>query len=528
MNLLTATWLPLRLTDSTIHTLPVQAITRPDVLDVAMPRMDFQNAAYQMLIGILQTLYAPQSIIEWEDRFRNPPNSETFQKALNQGAHAFQVIGDAPLFMQDFEPLNEAKDTPVSGLLIDEPGGNTLKENKDIFIKRDGIDSLSLPMAAMALFTLQINAPSGGQGHRTGLRGGGPMTTLLLPEQDDACLWQKLWLNVIHQEFLGYPDPDLHSHKVFPWLAETKGSKGKNTGIFAEDVHPLTMYWAMPRRIRLMVEDQSSICSISGIKSPTTVSHYRTQNYGNNYEGAWIHPLTPYRFNPKKPTELPWSVKGQPEGITYKLWDTLTLDMDDENGKQAATVMAHMDNIYWDLQPPIQPRGIRAFAFDMDNMKARGLHQHEMPLFYIAKSHREAFIHTIRSMQELASEAISMTRKKVKEAWFIRASEVKGNVDVVAAAFWQRSEAAFFDAVGNITQQEKNLLTPETGKKWLRAIQTTCLSLFDEYVLNDHDAPADSWRFFKNRRELSGWLHGSKSIKRFHTEFQLDQETSHD
>jgi hypothetical protein len=29
------------------------------------------------------------------------------------------------------------------------------------------------------LFSLQLNAPSGGKGYRTGLRGGGPLTTLI-------------------------------------------------------------------------------------------------------------------------------------------------------------------------------------------------------------------------------------------------------------------------------------------------------------------------------------------------------------
>nr|WP_231886596.1 type I-E CRISPR-associated protein Cse1/CasA [Methylomonas methanica] len=56
--------------------------------------------------------------------------------------------------------------------------------------------------AATALFTLQTNAPSGGVGHRVGLRGGGPLTTLVLPKASQTTLWQKLWLNVFNQEDL--------------------------------------------------------------------------------------------------------------------------------------------------------------------------------------------------------------------------------------------------------------------------------------------------------------------------------------
>ena len=83
--------------------------------------------------------------------------------------------------MQDFEAL-DCEPWPVSRLLIEAPGENTEKENKDLFQKRGQTPSLGLPAAAMALFTLQIYASSGGDGHRTSLRGGGPLTTRRFPE----------------------------------------------------------------------------------------------------------------------------------------------------------------------------------------------------------------------------------------------------------------------------------------------------------------------------------------------------------
>ncbi|MFM9709845.1 type I-E CRISPR-associated protein Cse1/CasA, partial [Streptomyces galilaeus] len=79
----------------------------------------------------------------------------------------------------------------------------------------------------------------------TGLRGGGPLTTLVLPHYANAPLWQKLWLNVLSREKFSYDEPDLHSTAVFPWLGPTKESKQKGTEVFAKDVHPLHMYWAM-------------------------------------------------------------------------------------------------------------------------------------------------------------------------------------------------------------------------------------------------------------------------------------------
>ncbi|MCV6615684.1 MAG: type I-E CRISPR-associated protein Cse1/CasA, partial [Cellvibrionaceae bacterium] len=180
------------------------------------------------------------------------------------------------------------------------------------FIKRGIGHAMSLPMAVLALFTLQINAPSGGQGHRTGLRGGGPLTTLIIPQHDEASLWQALWLNVINRSQFAYPEPDLTSAKVFPWLEPTKVSAKKGSEVRSKEVHPLHMYWAMPRRIRLIVEPSAGHCALTGAACTEMVTHYRTQNYGANYAGSWQHPLTPYKYDLKKPNQDNLSVKGQP------------------------------------------------------------------------------------------------------------------------------------------------------------------------------------------------------------------------
>ena len=60
--------------------------------------------------------------------------------------------------MQDREEL-EGETVPVSGLLIDSPGANTLRKNADLFAKRGRAGTLSRTAAAMALYTLQTFAP---------------------------------------------------------------------------------------------------------------------------------------------------------------------------------------------------------------------------------------------------------------------------------------------------------------------------------------------------------------------------------
>jgi CRISPR system Cascade subunit CasA len=109
-------------------------------------------------------------------------------------AAAFSLDGEGPRFLQDFSPLG-GEPRPVEALFIEAPGANALKLNTDLLVKRERIRVLSRGSAAMALYTLQQFAPSGGAGHRTSLRGWGPLVTLVVPGAPDndrpLTLWQK-------------------------------------------------------------------------------------------------------------------------------------------------------------------------------------------------------------------------------------------------------------------------------------------------------------------------------------------------
>lgn len=517
MNLVQDAWLPLRLKSGSIKTLPLSAVVMDDVVDIALPRADFQGAAYQLLIGLLQTLMAPENRREWRKVFKKPPSQKDFQAQLNRVAHAFNLLGDGPLFMQDFDSLDEVKSSTVSSLLVEAPGESTIKKNKDHFIKRGISEVMSLPMSALALFTLQINAPSGGQGHRVGLRGGGPLTTLLLPQDEASSLWQKVMLNVINRDFWQYGDPDLSSASVFPWLGATKVSNKEGSELYAAEVHPLHIFWAMPRRIRLEEESVEGVCGILGEATDSIVKSYRTQNYGNNYSGGWRHPLTAYQKNPKKPEEVPNSVKAQPGGLTYKYWDSLTFT-DESIGQQSAMVVDHFYYISDGREDEFgeMPR-VWSFGFDMDNMKARGWYETTLPLFSLDIEQQADFLRTIKDLQELINNARLQVRKHILEAWFERPSDVKGDASFIQAEFWQRTETIFFETVYKLSKQENySLLETKTAEKWLFNVRQIIINLFDEYTLTvDIGDPRSIKRCMKARRSLTGWLYGSKDIKKF-------------
>lgn len=530
MNLVTDPWLSFQLRDGSEKVLPLSSISHHDVIDFALPRADFQGGAYQLVIGLLQTTFAPDDGEHWLELFEEPPSTNTLQTAFDTVAHAFQTTGDGALFMQDFDTLDNANTTSISGLLIEAPGENGLKLNTDHFIKR-GIGSvMSLAMANIALFTLQTNAPSGGQGHRTGLRGGGPLTTLVLPQQDNASLWQKLWLNIINREEWSYTDPDLHSPSLFPWLDATQTSEKKGSDILSNTVHPLHVFWAMPRRIRLIVQDEAATCQLTGETTTQHVTHYRTQNYGGNYAGEWQHPLTPYTFDPKKPDKEPLSVKGQPGGIQYKIWDMLTFSSDD-TGLRCALVVQQFHHLYGEelleMHFHTMPR-LWVFGYDMDNMKARGWYSVSMPLFAIPPQQQQKLLEETRKLQKLSQEVLATCRRTIKEAWFNKPKEAKGDMSFIDMAFWQRSENAFYQAVAHMVQHaaiQNGRLSPEAAKQCLMVLRRTAQDLFDEYALTDVGNQRDIARKIKARQALIGWLYTQKKknvITNFIHDNQID------
>ena len=157
--------------------------------------------------------------------------------------------------LQDASIREGGDANPITALLIGSPTGQTLRLNTDHFIKRGLVEGLCPSCSAMALLTMQVNAPSGGRGHLTGIRGGGPLTTLILPASGDASLWATCWLNVLPADQMrrltGNPAHD-SPRATFPWLASGPGAGQTAARVTTpDDMSPLHVFWAMPRRLFL-------------------------------------------------------------------------------------------------------------------------------------------------------------------------------------------------------------------------------------------------------------------------------------
>jgi CRISPR system Cascade subunit CasA len=480
MDLTQEKWLPVLLADGTRTRVSLSELFNNNIIDVAYPRADFQGAAWQMLIGLLQCTVAPEDEDDWEEIWDDGIDPEEWAQALNSLAPALHFSPEKPSFLQSFEPL-ESESSPISGLLIDAPGGNTLKLNKDHFVKRGSVEQICSYCAVMALFAVQTNSPAGGAGYRVGMRGGGPLTTLVVPlEEDKFPLWKKLWLNVLPQEDALLAD---QFPAVFPWLAATKTSEKAGNLVTPENAHPLQAYWGMPRRIELDFNDtQAGICDLCGESHDDLLRQMRVKNYGVQYEG-WLHPLSPYRQALKDPS-APWlALKGQPGGLSYKDWLGLLVERVDKfNKNQPAKVVRAAAS-------RSKNSGLWCFAWDMDNAKARCWYQHRIPLIHVDDP--EPFLAIIHLVLQLASETLTLLRTALKSAKFENPKEAKADFSMVDIAFWQESEPAFralLDAL-MADPQRNEAATRRAIRQWEIELHTYALHAFDRDALTDPDSP---------------------------------------
>ncbi|MBL4826995.1 MAG: type I-E CRISPR-associated protein Cse1/CasA [Spongiibacteraceae bacterium] len=527
MNLLHDPWIPTLREDGTkCQIAPWQiAETHNPVIELAAPRPDFQGALYQCLIGLLQTTLAPDDTDEWLEKWQTVPAADSLKNHFAGFSDAFELDNaDGPSFLQDFDlPSGEVK--PVEALLIDAPGSKTRKDNLDHFVKGGRVEQMCLSCAATSLFTLQSNAPSGGAGHRVGLRGGGPLTTLVMPEAATT-LWQKLWANVFTQEEFEKTivRPDM---AVFPWLAPTRCSDKTGQTTFPDDVHPLQQYWGMPRRIRLHVENgQSCYCSLCGLQTQQRVTTFHTKNYGTNYDGPWVHPLTPYRFDPKK-KNIPLSLKGQQGGLGYRHWLALNWH-DTGNGDQAAAIVRVFNDERMDLINDGEYVRLWCFGFDMDNMKARCWYEHTLPLVSVSKERQTDFFDNVAQLLSVAKEAASMLRTQVKAAWFKRPADVKGDMSQVVTTFWQQTETDFYRQLNALSQwkKEARCLPAGIAKQWLSTVQQSALFLFDQWVMEGDIEEMNMKRVVSARRVLEKKLFTAKPFKELRQISQAEMEAS--
>lgn len=448
-------------------------------------RPDFDAASREFMIGLLATACPPADDAAWRNDWQEPPPPDRLDAAFAPFAGAFMLDGEGARFLQDHEDLF-AKPHGVAGLLIDSPGEKTADDNLDVFTKRGRVPVMARATAAIALFTLQSYSPEGGRGIRTSLRGGGPLMTLALPAGQSS-LWHLLWLNV--PEYDGPADGDLHL--VFPWLAATRTSEDKRPPTTPAEIDPdgRQCFWAMPRRIRLDFRpaDGEEVCALTDTADAVMAATCRTRPWGVNY-AAVAHPLSPMRR--QKETDAEWLfVHPQPDGITYRHWVDLAGGEASPLRRSAACVAKARVR----LALARQPRAARLLAcgYDMDNMKARGFVEAEMPLFAGAGAAR--LDNLARQFVAAAGVSASRVAAFAGDALGIDKADATPRT-ALRERFFGDTQDAFFAALDSAADRleadpdQPDFAEPLARAFLERALRPVAIRLFDEAVpLSDLD-----------------------------------------
>ncbi|WP_445365117.1 type I-E CRISPR-associated protein Cse1/CasA [Microbulbifer sp. ANSA001] len=531
MNLISDSWIPvIRQDGARVKVTPWQITDRDNsILDIVTVRADFRGALYQFLIGLLQTTFAPRNVNSWGRLYQESPSPESLKAVFSYYENVFELMAwTEPAFMQDLG-LVTGESKPVVSLLIEAPGNKTCKANLDHFIKCNQVQGICPSCVATALLTLQINAPSGGLGHRTSLRGGGPLTTLLMSSSDESSLWQKLWLNVLPMEEIP-TRPSNKDTSVFPWLAPTRLSNTNGMPTYPEDTHPLQMYWSMPRRIRLdLATLHIGSCDLCGEHSSSLLSHFISKNYGVNYDGAWLHPLTPYRFDPKKKSP-PISLKGQRDAIGYQRWLGL-LWHDDTLGDRASATVHYFNKEYGELineQTGGNHLSLWCFGYDMDNMKARYWSEYQMPVILVKQHEQVHFVEQVSLLIKMARDVLKALRFYIKSVWFPQYKEAKGNLSFIDRNFWRITEPEFYKMLNILSthSQELKSVSQNMIASWYRTLKTVAEENFDRWILDNFVEDLNQKRVFGAREGLQAKLSRMARVNLLDSDAEFEQGES--
>lgn len=465
-------------------------------IDFAWPRADFNVAAMELAIGVAVLALCPEGHEDWMEIWLEPPTSDDLRARLAPYLRAFDLDGPGPRFMQEFGGL-EGEVSAIEALLIDTPGVNGQKKNADVLTHRKRYAALGLPTAAMALYALQQFAPSGGAGNRTSMRGGGPMTALVVPGGEGgraAPLWRGVLANLPADERNGFQPADLN--RILPWLAPTltsaadpatkgaKKNKDEELRLHETDrsAHPLQAFFGMPRRIRLVFEPDGC-CDATGARGPC-VTGFLQKPWGVNY-GLWRHPLTPYRR--QKELGEPNSLKPKSARFGYRDWVAATMGVEQNLlAIPAEAIEAAFSKRARFLMAPVR---MQACGWVMNNMEAVAYLDAEQPLHLATSpSHGAILRRQALLMADAADDVATMLRFALRNALYAAGANVAtdaGVFDDARTLFYEATEDAFHDALDAQLADDKVLegeALKAAGRAWLQNLLRAAQAAFAQFA----------------------------------------------
>ncbi|MCA9524933.1 MAG: type I-E CRISPR-associated protein Cse1/CasA [Myxococcales bacterium] len=488
MNLLDLAWIPVR--GAPRRWLTLAEVTRVPADAIAAPRADLTCGLLECLVGLAQLALQPDDdlLIDLDDA---PPPADAFAAGLAPWRSAFQLRGEGPLFLQEHDLPDDADVVPIEKLFLDSSG--------DYFNKPGTTQALCPACAAAALYVHQSRANQGGRGYRTSLRGGAPLSTLVVPAPrapaPGGTLWRTIFHNLLRAEVLGQlASGPLRAEAIFPWLLPERPDQ-----LTTLDVHPLHLWWGMPRRVRLCWTDAPGTCDLCGEAADATAHAFQRVSLGINYTGAFCHPQNPILEDKLGPRCLATSA----DGVRYKDWLGLVAGSQgkDQQITHAAVIRAAHEQGYT-LQ-------IRAFGYAMSSAKPLAWHDRTLPLLDAGPADAGVLAAWIGLAIEAAGYVRSQLLGQIVAAW--TTGKLRGDTAPISNAFWEETEADFFAGVAAVRTGAGTPEARETASEaWRLALIRHATALFDRYVQPDVSLGRPLARVMTAFNRLRATLNGPK------------------
>lgn len=431
LNLISDRWIPvLDRSGARRHIAPWEAAD-PIILAPDWPRPDLNIACIELLIGLVRLADPPADPQDWAAR--RAPDPDRLRERLAPFAPAFELLGDGPRFMQELGGLQGAV-LPVDALFLDSGG-----EGGALTVHESRYPDLDLPTAAIALFAAQTQAPAGGRGNLTSLRGGGPMTVLVEPAEGPGGLWPLIWANV--------PDGQPATAADLPWMRRTIPS---DTGAIhtTQSGHPAEVFFGMPRRYWLMAQG----ARITGVIQRPNGTRYH----------LWRHPLTPYYR--QKAGDGPLPVRPRAGVFGYRHWLGIAAREKGDLRERPATVEA------WAIRAPRHGARLRVAGWAMENMKARDYVLSQAPLIDLPDDRADLLVGMVE-----AAEALSLALRG-SLAPVLAEGEAR---EAAREEFYFRTQAAFEARLAGLADADPI----EVARGWIAELRRAAMEIFEALAL---------------------------------------------
>lgn len=501
-NLLFDPWIPvIRTNQNEPKHIAAYEIVKKDILSLDAPRADFNAALTQFLIGLLQTVCAPENPRAWRNLFNQPPSEDDLKNRFEDIKDAFYLDGDSYRFMQDKSIRENGNIANILKLIPSIVGENTIEKNQDFFVKSSQISKSSIPNLILGLYLYQnycLSETGGRDGrHHGSLRGRNTVTVYISKESGN--LWENLWLNIIqNNSFKKLINSELPA-SCFEWMNDQPNDKQKTDS----DMTLNDIYWSMPRRVWINFSDlNDGICDFNNQITKIIGNIYIKEN-GIEYKTKYIkHPLIPYfknddGFHP---------IKIGHEGINYGDWfsilrsDTASQNLLEHAGRR------NLDGVF----------KIFVCGYLSHSQQAKTLcwYQTKLPLFIMPceekdrKEIESEIIKYIRASTMIGSSKDGYLSAAIRMAWFgydyyveqdkkknkkpdpfynKAAKSLYNHPTEISKCFWDNTESKFYDLMERLyCDADRNMLTDEKKaefrQEWYEHIKRETKSLFDRWA----------------------------------------------